>query len=277
MDILSLVNSNNKTFINYNKKIIICGTHNNRLVCFLKNFKNISNNFKNCAIIKCYNNKIEMIYEGHLKKNNVNHWTIDIFNKEFIDIDINIPNNVEIYLIRHGNGTHNNLNIYEKIFNSTIDPSLDSDGVIQAIQAGIFLKDYLKNSYENITFTASELIRTQQTIGLIMQQMDINNNITIIPCNHELLYHINGGCNETIDKMIKIKSNIPMCKINNINESCYILTKFCNELNNCNINLKININWNYYINFYERMNKDNMKCNTNLISILLNSIDDRYN
>lgn len=281
IDILTLINSNNRTYLDYNKKIIICGTHNNRLVCFLKKFKTKSNNFKNCAIIKCYkiNNIVnfEMIYEGHLKKNGINHWTIDMFNKEFNNINIDIPNNIEIYLVRHGNGTHNNLNIYEKVFNGTIDPSLDNVGAIQAIQAGIFLKDYLKNSY-NITFTASELIRTQQTIGLIMQQMNRQNeNIIIVPCNHELLYNINGGCNETINKMIKINSNIPKCKVDNITDDCYILTKYCNELNNCNINLKININWNYYINFYKKLKKNNENCNVNLINILLNSIDDRYN
>jgi hypothetical protein len=122
--------------------IIIAVTHNNRLQCFFtKLFKKLKQDtrytnlkFKNCAIIRCYSEKInngistkfQMIYEGELgnKKSEKNYWSINginNFNNEssFKDgIKINgptyelyklykIPLDTEIYLVRHGEGYHN--------------------------------------------------------------------------------------------------------------------------------------------------------------------------
>ncbi len=255
-----------------NKKIILCGTHNNRLECFLNNI-NINNNypnksFNNCVIIKCYrerdNTKFKMIYEGETYNGTSNIvslcsnplgkanrcWDIVSFNIYFnnYSYDINLPVDTEIYLIRHGLGVHNKMNILQKFINAQNDPPLDVIGIEQAKRAGIFLNGYFKNFYKNINiiFTASHLIRTQQTIAEIIKVFNNKDSIYIIPCIHEISF--SNSCDTSLLNKIQLPSNSPNCTSNEGS---------CSKLND------ININWNYYMNF-------NNKCqDTNMINIIL--------
>ena len=270
----SKIESFTNDYKNNQKNIILCGTHNNRLECY---FKNINNNFpnkffNNCVIIKCYriNNKVKfsMIYEGEDIYNLNNNWDILSFNQYInnFSYDIDLPNNTEIFLIRHALGVHNKMNLLEKVFNLKIDSQLDNIGFEQAERAGIFLRGYLKNFYDNnkLFFMASHLVRTQQTIGIIMKMLELINSINqrlfIVPCSHEL-NNSSNNCDASILEYIPIASNIPRCKNNN--NDCNLLTNFPKKYNN----YKVDINWDYYMNFY----KSNKKCqNTNMIAEIIN-------
>jgi hypothetical protein len=188
---------------------------------------------------------------------------------------MNIPEDTEIFLVRHGKGIHNHDNsVLDKIYYYSIseqkDPSLDQIGVKQAQAAGKFLKYYIDNNYKNskIYFTASHLIRTQQTIGLIMEQMNLNLLIYIAPCTHDLIYvkpQISGSdCDCSVLQNVHIKTNTPNCDINNM---CPSLTKFCHT--DCYNTNPIQLNWDYYKLFY----KTNQKCcNNNMIYQIINTI-----
>ncbi len=254
------------------KRIIISGTHNNRLECFFsKTFKK-SKHFSNCAIVRCCNknNKISftLIYSGD--HNDSSYWLLEEFNnianKDY-DLNYNLPEDTEIFLVRHGKGVHNRDALLDKIYYGNIrDPSLDNIGVNQAIAAGNFLNSYISSSYSNpkIFFTASHLIRTQQTVGLIMKQMNINEKIYIAPCTHELIYMPNIDCDCSLIQSVPIGSNIPNCDINNM---CPLLTKYCHT--DCYNTNSIPLNWDYYKLFY---NTNEKCCNNNMLNQIIRTI-----
>jgi bisphosphoglycerate-dependent phosphoglycerate mutase len=284
----SSVNYNN--YNNYNKNIILCGTHNNRLLCFFKQL-NINNdypnkNFNNCVIIRCfrenYKVKFNMIYEGETYDNNENIvkslcsisndcWDIVSFNNYFnnYSYDINLPSNTEIFLIRHGLGVHNKMSFLQKIININIDSQLDPIGLEQASRAGIFLKGYLNNNLKNINiiFTASHLMRAQQTIAIIMKMIKIEKQIYIVPCSHEIIYSGNGSCDSSILQNLPVVSNKPNCTNNN--GTCGKLSVFSDPPNyndNYYHNYEVNLNWDYYMKF----NKSNKCEDTNMVTEIIN-------
>jgi hypothetical protein len=289
--LLSKCLTNNKI---YNKKIIISGTHNNRLECFFNKYLYKSKHFSNCAIIRCYtdvNTNISrvcfsLIYTGD--HNNSSYWLLDEFNNNFKTkkFNINLAEDTEIFLIRHGKGIHNNGDsLLDKLYyhslseNNVIDPSLDRRGVDQAKAAGKFLNGYLNNYINSkIYFTASHLIRTQQTVGLIMEQMNLKSSIYIAPCTHEIIYIkpqvipqgiSNDDCDCSLLQNIPVRSNTPKCNIDNM---CPSLTKFCHT--DCYNTNPIPLNWDYYKLFYTQSEfKSNEKCcNTNMIHQIIRTI-----
>ena len=270
---------NNTTNITTN--IILCGTHNNRLACYFKSI-NTDNEypnkgFNNCVIIRCFRDekgfiKFNMIYEGESTGDDVvsvcsmsnGCWDIASFNNYFNNhsYNINLPDNTEIYLIRHALGVHNKMSLLKKVFNLKKDSELDIIGLEQAERAGIFLKGFIRNFYRNakLSFMASHLIRTQQTIGIIMKMLEIVNSIYIVPCSHELIYSGNGNCDANLFQNLPVASNTPNCTNNS--GTCGTLTNFSNRYNN----YSVNINWDYYMEFY----KLNMKCqDTDMVSEII--------
>jgi hypothetical protein len=274
--------------------IIICGTHNNRLECFFskyfKDFKYKSKTFNNCVIIRCFklngHIKFNMIYEGENEEGGNKFklsscyksnacWGIKEFNIYFNSINLkslDIPDNTEIFLVRHGQGVHNKVNIFEKIYNNMADAQLNTTGSGQAERAGVFLSGYIKAyyTYINIFWEASHLVRTQQTIGLMMKQFNnINNIINIAPCTHELIYKNDGMCDAAYRQMIPINSNTPRCNSENskTDETCKILTNF--NIDN-SIEYSVKINWDYYNFFYN----SNLKCEeTNMIDQIIRTFE----
>lgn len=263
-----------------NKKIIISGTHNNRLECFFNKYLSHSKHFSNCAIIRCYNNNgkinFSFIYSGD--HNDSSYWLLEEFNNTLNDvkININIPEDIEVFLIRHGKGVHNRDSLLDKLYyhsfskHNVIDPSLDQIGVWQATAAGKFLNSYINKRYNNpkIYYTASHLIRTQQTVGIIMEQMNKLNTKTpiiyIAPCTDELIYVSNSDCDCSLLQNIPVRSNTPICNIDNM---CPTLTKYCHT--DCYNTNPISLNWDYYKIFYKANEKC---CNNNMIHQIIRTI-----
>ncbi len=261
----SIINNIN----NNNTNIILCGTHNNRLEYFFNNINKdnnyINKRFNNCVIIRCFREddkiKFNMIYEGETTGDDFvsicsmtnGCWDIISFNNYFnnYSYDIDLPDNTEIYLIRHGLGIHNKMNFLQKIFNCKKDSQLDPIGLEQAKRAGIFLKGYLEMFYKkiNITFTASHLMRAQQTIAIIMKMLGILDSLYIVPCSHEIIFSSLYKCDDIFIQNLPVPSNMPNCTDNS--GTCGKLTVFSDPYNNYFDNYEVVLNWDYYMNFYK--------------------------
>ena len=250
-------------FTNNPINIIICGTHGMRMSCFLKSLiPDLPNKIiKNCSIIRCYkengNTLLKMIYEGEGHNSIMGEWKMDDINK-YINkpISISIPDNFELFFVRHGKGQHNGLNVVQRLTTDLTDAMLVVDGVSQAERAGGYLSSYFKLNYTNVNFfyEASMLRRTIQTIAIIIKQMKLDKPIHIVPCVNELPYHGGGQCDKSI--------------INGVGNKIFPENKsVCVDNNICTINgLNTNVKWDYFMEF-----KKMGKCdNTNMINEMLN-------
>jgi broad specificity phosphatase PhoE len=248
--------------INTPINIIICGTHGMRMSCFLKSLiPDLPNKIiKNCSIIRCYkengNTLLKMIYEGEGHNSIMGEWKMDDINK-YINrpISISIPDNFELFFIRHGKGKHNGINIVQRLTTDLTDAMLVADGISQAERAGGFLAGYI-NNYTNVKifYEASMLRRTIQTIAIIMKKMKLNKSICIVPCVNELPYHGGGQCDKSI--------------INDIGNKIFQENKsVCVDNNICTIDgLNADVKWDYFMEF-----KKTGKCDsTNMINEMLN-------
>lgn len=209
--------------INTKEKNICMVSHGGRIKCLLKklnisvkdeNGKSIK--FKNCAtiLLKISKEKINvsMFYDGelqHVKPNckyfvsnkiiepydvPFNGKTYDAENGLYDDILYNlnlkksdITSDLNIYIVRHGEGYHNTLSFLDKIiyFNDIKDPSITKTGKKQSQNVG--------NRLENINFDyffVSDLKRTKETLKHMFK--NISDDIYVLPCSHELQYVNNG-------------------------------------------------------------------------------------
>ncbi len=277
-------------------KNIIIISHSRRIRKLLKDYfiNHLNKRFKNCCVLLITFDKltqktnIKIIYEGEIdfneKRDMSKYYTTDNFNSlDIYSTKLIVPENINIFLIRHAQGYHN---LTHSILDKTIkktkiflnltenvelkDPQLTNTGIEQAKKCGDFLNKYIKdNSLDINKFLCfcSILYRTRQTIKYILSKCKLNiSNIFILPCNHELS-NINNETNITYGrcknsdehdlyecKYIKIDENVN----NNLNDN---LNENLNENLNDNLDTK-NIHWNYYINFKEN---NNMCIDTNMI------------
>jgi phosphohistidine phosphatase SixA len=169
---------------------------------------------KNCATIKIsitrdginspFTFSLELIYEGDIKSKNMTgknylelEWARNNFPKENtpsplpFKIDPLFGKNINIFLIRHGEGDHNLVKGFKKFQDkgkNVTDAMLTSYGIQQA-------KDCAKELiHKNLTFYkiyASRLRRAFNTASVIMDELNVKqdvkqNEITILPCSHEL-------------------------------------------------------------------------------------------
>jgi hypothetical protein len=258
---------------------IILVSHSKRIRKFIDQFFDnfdINKRFMNCAILKLYNDdnnfvNIKLIYKGDLdpSENRARdiYYDIDEFNSfNYKTKKLVMPNNVNIYLIRHAQGYHNlNNTLIKKIKslnNNHIlkDPQLTEKGKIQAKNTGLFLKNIINN---NILCFCSILLRTRETISLILNQFDFNKikfnkEIYVLPGAHEITNFI-----------------IPELFIIN-NGQC--VNKYSNRiLYNCDFIINdINIfkfNWNYY----SYIKKNNIKFSNMIYEIYLLISFNKYN
>ncbi len=260
---------------------VIVGTHNYRLQCFFNknNFGNplyTQKNFKNCAIIKCSKLgkyvKFTMIWEGQLSKEEQDeederkddkkkYWTMETFNREGVikNQKIYIEPNVNVYLVRHGQGVHN-VKIFKKIVSvfKLYDAKLSDEGVKQAINAGSYLFGYEFKDYNSQTlkvhYVASHLQRTQQTIANLARSLYNKfpqNIININPCANELAVVENGMCNSSHDPKTVLAEMALENKASCIHRGLHdeiLIKKDCLSIKNINNN-EFLIDWNYYRSF----------------------------
>lgn len=297
------------------KKYIIC-THNSRIRCLLKRYFEGKNNidkirFKNCAIFKLTINStdiitLNLIYGGlinekklnkenyfipsgetNIHKNEVKFSDMESNKKQLLG-NVNFNNDIEIFIVRHGEGEHNVGNWFKK--HSSFDPTLTLSGTLQA---SLGANTFLNNKYNTLKFDklfASKLDRTRETlIRVIDKSMTKNSEIIIVPCSHELAYA--PGKDNNCDANQKIKGFFPRFSLENIDncsknektqksDKCAqikILEYLKEESTEQESTKKktendiiYKINWNYYNNFY----KSKSKCrDTNFIREIIKIIN----
>lgn len=244
------------------KRNIIIVSHSKRLKQFVsKYFINFNRRkrFKNCAILHIFfdniNTKIRLIYDGEIDKDenrNVNaYYKIDMFNKlNIFSNKLIVPENINIFIIRHAQGYHNANNTLIKKFVANFDkkilrdPQLTDIGISQAKKSGEFLNKYFIDNKLNkqlcILF-CSVLLRTRETLNIILDNMKIYyKELIILPLSHEIT-------NFTIPEHLIIDRH--MCKNNETQRLIYK----CDTIADNNNNLR-QINWKYFYEFKKNIN-----------------------
>jgi broad specificity phosphatase PhoE len=240
---------------NTEKRNIIITTHSKRLRQFMsKYFKNFERKlrFKNCSIIHIYfedKTRAKLLYSGEIDenedRNDYMYYDIPKFNN--LDIYSNkliVPSNINIFLIRHAQGYHNaNNTLFKKFmakFDQSIlkDPQLTQIGHLQARNSGIFLNKYfVKNNLSkslSILF-CSVLLRTRETLNIILDEMDINDkDIIILPLSNEITNFI-------MPEHLIINKH--MCSKDPAQRVLYKCDSIKGKYNNRNIN------WDFYRDF----------------------------
>ena len=292
-------------------------THNNRIRCLLDSLNiNSGTNakFKNCAILKLVITQdslsISLVYEGQLNQttsvskdkyfSNIGntdehfHTYTTGYKKEFTQVlqDLNSnesdfaglkPVNHTFYIIRHGDGKHNEAKANGTKINKTVlglleDAKLTGPGEVQAINAGHALLRDLQNTKVNYLF-ASDLIRTRQTLkfiyDIIKDNLEMQNKkVYIVPCSHELDFKktkksLYGNQKQSCDaqQQILAQENRMSCK-DFSKTDCVHTDGLYND-------------WGYYWKFYGKGSRSapgttKQQCrNTSVIKQMLNIINAR--
>jgi hypothetical protein len=186
----------------------------------------------NCTTLKIIKEgdqvKISMLYpESRVKEESKSKTDIDGLNLHIIWPEY--PDNLIVYLVRHGEGEHNIFDIKkspystyseEKIKELLLDPELTTKGDVQAIEcAGKIFLDINKlynESNVQIYFGCSYLKRTLQTVYMIRQifiilnklKCIIDDKIYVIPCIQEMIRPM-----MTKYQIVDKKKNQPLDKI----------------------------------------------------------------
>lgn len=269
------------------KQNIIIVSHSKRLRQFIsKYFINFNRRkrFKNCAILHIFfdniNTKIRLIYDGEIDKdenrNDNAYYRVDIFNKlNIFSNKLIIPENINIFIIRHAQGYHNaNNTLIKKIvanFDNKIlkDPQLTDIGIEQAKKSGKFLDKYFsdqKLDKKLCILFCSVLLRTRETLNIILDNMKIyDKELIILPMSHEIT-------NFTLPEHLIIDRH--MCKNNETHRLIYK----CDTIADNNNNLR-HINWKYFYEFRKNKNYNNHDTNMIyqmyiIIAKILNKTDD---
>jgi broad specificity phosphatase PhoE len=242
---------------------IILVSHSKRIRSFIyKNFINFEKKlrFRNCAILHIYfdintqTTLIKLLYAGNTDKNenrnDTSYYTCDSFNNlNIYSNTLIVPENINIFMIRHAQGYHNaNNTAFKKFiayFNTKIlkDPQLTDIGINQAKKAGEYLNKYFTEYNLNkklcITF-CSVLLRTRETLNIVLDELKIyDKDIIILPCSNEI---------SSFNEKEYIAFDNHMCKDNddrNLYKCDYIKGK----------EIKRNINWTYFNEFKQNYNK----------------------
>lgn len=267
---------------------IIIVSHSKRIRKLLyDNFENfnIKKKFKNCCILLLrFNNQrkiteIKLIYSGEIDKNENrnmdNYYDNESFNQlNIISTKLLVPENINIFLIRHAQGYHNYNNTFFRKVKELIekkslsDPQLTEIGKLQSINCGKFLNRFLNdNNIEKnkFIFFCSILLRTRETINNILDQIEqfkSSKDIYVLPCSQEISFvkgneknNITyGKCNDNINNRILYQCDYVFSK-NNFNRNIIwkYYTEFKNENNNCN---DTNMIYQTYIIYSKIINKD---------------------
>lgn len=251
-------------------------SHSKRIRKLLYNYFinfDMKKRFKNCSILLINFNKltekteIKLIYNGELDTNenrpDKNYYDINTFNNLGVYSDkLIVPDNINIFLIRHAQGYHNyNNTLYRKAIDyfeqkSLKDPQLTKVGKIQATNCGIFLNNYInQHNIDKTKFIlfCSILLRTRETINNILDELAIFNDIYILPCSQEISH---------IKFPEILKANNGKCTSNPTDRILYQCDYVFSKMHKPR-----NIIWDHYKDFNDFNDfKDNHMCNkTNMI------------
>jgi bisphosphoglycerate-dependent phosphoglycerate mutase len=249
--------------------------------------------FKNCAIlliklvIKSPNASIELVDEGTIL-NRKKGWYFGNTNDgddvkfptftfpiSLLGLQINdIEHNYNIYIMRHGEATHNTYKISKNVF---WDTDLTKNGIEQAESVA---KSF-KIKFPDITFDllcASKLRRSRNTLNYFIKNYDpdnINNNdkIYVLPCNHELAYH-KENCDKNNNGIgsFYAPENRSNCDINK--DGKYINAYLNSNRSKDYLCEKVDkhvVDWTLHQKYYEDINR---KCeDSNFIKILVQNYD----
>ncbi len=277
---------------------IVITSHSKRIRKFIDDyFPNFNKNKRimNCGILLLSNDiyndnivNIKMIYQGESdpqeNRKKENYYTPDDFNNlNLTSKTLIIPPNINIILIRHAQGYHNlNNTLFKKIMainNNEIlkDPQLTDVGIKQASNAGIFLKNNYPFILNNSIFCCSILLRTRETMSLILKELNIfgstnminldnninNQQIYVLPSSHEISNFImpekfvikTGQCNNKVTNRLLYK-----CDFINHDDGIH------------------NFNWDYYSKYKNNnsLKHINMIYESYLICAYLLKKDDNY-
>jgi broad specificity phosphatase PhoE len=272
-------------------KNVILVTHNARMRCFLEDvikekmnsYRSVNNvheiRFKNSSILllRIRNNTTELslVYDGIVNNPKPGAYFVSkpvfennskikyiVFENVLtnMNLDINFDQNYDIYIIRHGEATHN-----KQKLNLNRDTNLTKDGIEQAEYVTNFFNKFDKIDY----FFSSSLIRTRETMEHIIKGLDSkiynNKQLIVLPCAHELFYNKAGACDKNASYKPVPPENIMKC-------STTIVT--CKNNDYCCKTPSMQIDWSYYNEFY----KSKKKCrNTNMIQLLISYIEKEMN
>lgn len=260
---------------------------------------------------KYYSFMLSLIYSGEIDptehKPNNKYWTtknVDAFtdvNNKYIrfaglsgqinisdlsDEIVNTQNNKDIsmtiYLVRHGQASHN---LYSGTFqkanisSSKQDTKLTDLGRNMAIDAGAAINmDLGQNTKINYIF-ASDLIRTRETLLSLLGSIEqthfhikktsesrdiVELDVIILPCSHELLYVSDGNCDSATNmRQPFTPENAMSCT--NMNNYTYESAKYIDCVRNVvsrkdneNKTIRVIFDWNFYKNFYDNSYRGNL-------------------
>jgi bisphosphoglycerate-dependent phosphoglycerate mutase len=221
---------------------IVC-THNTRLRCFIDNYFDIKDNNTDIEI-----SDNQYVFYTRTAKD-INELLGNRYNKK----------NIDIYIIRHGEGTHNVKKGFSKAFKVYNDTLLTENGIKQAENAGTQLNKYFNsNKIEKIDgLFASKLKRTRQTLTKLLENIKLLNiptEIIILPCSHELTdFTKDKNCEDGNEGKPVAFENRSKCVCGSIDTmSCTNTQETQKTQEICKKEDIYDINWKYFNIFYSK-------------------------
>lgn len=247
---------------------IMLVTHNARMRCFLEDVikekmdsyrsdhKVKEIRFKNSSILLLriintgdhkYTTELSLIYDGYVNKPKTGAYFVSTpaqntekikyiqFENIITNLRINmkVNQNYDIYIIRHGEATHNKATL-----NINRDTPLTQEGREQAALVSSFFRNFDKIDY----FFSSRLIRTRETLEYIIRGLNrkiyTDHKIIVLPCSHELYYNEKGNCDMNASGKPVPLENIKKCSGKNDEK--------CNKIDYCCKTPSMGIDWSYY-------------------------------
>jgi len=194
-------------------------------------------------------NRIEEVPDTRLTPRNITIPSTKLKEILYFEQDVKTP--ITCYFVRHGVATHND---EKKLFKTEYNTELEDHNDPKIITAGEKFSVINKDNNIDAIFV-SDLIRTQQTAGLFLRGYIGNNNqkplrLFVLPCLHELNKENPDG---VVDKKWHYPENQTTCRDLETKTKIKYFNLFLDPKNCSKISLGnaiVNLNWDYYKNFY---------------------------
>ena len=192
------------------QNVSIIVTHSNRINELMERLGSNIRNVGNCNIIQLilsrvsdseFNLIIELIYPSTKARSpNIRMLSKLTVKALFPRCNINIGDTYNFYIVRHGQGYHNVVgSTFANLLRS--DPELTAEGIVQAQEAGFFLKQHFGKNLKRLSFKyfVSTLQRSHQTMLYILSSMGIKTTVKVVvlPMSEEISSKLNPGKENT--------------------------------------------------------------------------------